>query len=466
MHQRQALLRAIWRVDQLANDPVLSSFSVGTRTAAVRTALDLLRKAILAGTCTALPAGEVLIRQIAEQIAAQTTSSLCRVLNATGIILHTNLGRACLSDQAAQAAADAARGYTTLEYSTEQGIRSSRHAHLSALLCRLTGAEDGIAVNNNAAAVLLVLSTHARAREVVLSRGELVEVGGSFRIPDVMCQSGAILREVGATNKTRLSDYAQAISPDTAAIMKVHPANYQIKGFTSSVPLADLAELAHRHHLPLIEDQGGGALVSPALFGAPDEPSVPASIAAGADLVCFSGDKLLGGPQAGIIVGKKRYVEPLKSHPLARALRIDKLCLAALEATLRAYLEPETALHELPVLRMLTATPESLAAHAQTLCHLLSGINGLQTELVETEAQAGGGGLPGQTFPSVAVSLSLAGVSTARLEQSLRTGQPPVIGRLAKDRLLLDLRTLFPADFPVLTEAVTTCVTRLREEMA
>ena len=448
------LLRQIPKVDDLLRLPALNTLAaeVGAAavTEAVRRTLDRLRADILVGTVTELPSTEALCAQISVSCRASRLPSLRGVINATGIVLHTNLGRACLSDRALAAARGVSQGYSTLEYDLTAGERGQRYAHVEPLLCRLTGAEAAMVVNNNAAAVLLILSALTAGGEVITSRGELVEIGGSFRMPDVMAACGAVLREVGSTNKTRLSDYANAIGEQTRALLKVHTSNYRIVGFTESVSPAVLVELGRSRSIPVIEDLGSGCLVDLAPLGLRDEPTVQSSVKAGVDVLSFSGDKLLGGPQAGIIVGKRRCIDLLKRHPLARALRVDKLTLAALEATLQAYADG-TALQEIPVLSMLAQTPEELRQRAESLCRRLGGI-GVTAEMVSTENPVGGGAVPTQTLPSFAVAVAPRD-SAAALEAQLRQRPVPIIVRIAHDRCLLDMRTLFPADLDEILQA-------------
>ena len=455
MNQKE-LLRAIPKVDELLKRPELSelleTLSPTVLKDAVRGELEALRRAILSGECLTLPEADRIAAAIREKARKEDLPSLRSVINASGVVLHTNLGRACLSKRSIEAVVAAAGGYSTLEYDVEAGRRGSRHDHVESLLTRITGAEAAMVVNNNAAAVLLILSALGRDGEVIASRGELVEVGGSFRIPDIMTQCGCTLKEVGATNKTHLRDYERAIGENTKALLKVHTSNYRILGFTESVPLRDLTELAHKNGLPMIEDLGSGALLDLSLVGIHGEPTVQGSVEAGVDLISFSGDKLLGGPQAGLIVGRRDYIEALKQHPLARAMRVDKLTLAALQATLYAYLDPETALRENPTLAMLGATLQSLEQKAQRLCALLREA-GLAAQVVETEDQVGGGSAPLVLLPSRAVALSPAPLSVDGLEERLRRREVPIIGRISQNQYLLDVRTLFEEDFPQITAA-------------
>lgn len=441
--ESNALLRQIPQIDALLRRPELTPLSPAVAAPLARRLTAELREKILSGSLQALPPLEALCQTILDWAAGPP--HLREVLNGTGVPLHTNLGRACLSPAAAQAALAAAQRYSNLEYDLETGSRGARHSRVESLLQTLSGAESALVVNNNAAAVLLALTAVGRGGEVVVSRGELVEIGGSFRIPEIAAQCGCRLREVGATNKTHLRDYLSAIGPDTRALFKVHTSNYRIVGFSESVSLPSLAELAHKHRLPVIQDLGSGCLLDLTPYGIRGEPTVKESISSGADLVTCSGDKLLGGPQAGLLVGARQWLEPLKHHPMARALRVDKLTLAALEATLQSYLDPEQAVKEIPVLRMLTASPETLRLRAETLLGLLDG---LPACLTETEEPAGGGSLPGQLLPGFAVALAPASISPEALERRLRSLDRPILGRVRRGQYLLHLRTLWDEDFP------------------
>jgi L-seryl-tRNA(Ser) seleniumtransferase len=421
--------------------------------AAVRAELDELRQRVkrgesLDGAVSAV--GE----RVALRLERELRPKLREVINATGIVLHTNLGRAPVAEEAAQAAHDAARGYLNLELDLEGGKRSSRQDALREWVCRLTGAESATAVNNNAAATVIVLRALCQGREVVISRGQLIEIGGSFRIPEIMAVSGAILREVGTTNITRLSDYERAIGPATGGLLRVHTSNYRISGFTEAVPLAELVQLGQKYKLPVIDDIGSGALVDFGRFGFAGEPVARESVAAGADLVLFSGDKLLGGPQAGIIAGKKEWVQKIEKDPLMRAFRLDKMTLAALEATLRLYLNEERALGEVPVLRMLGTSAAELKRRAVALAERLRSVNGLSVEVHQDVAYVGGGSLPDQSMTTWVVEIAAPGLSDAELALRLRTGTPAVVGRLRDDRLVLDVRTVFERQESALVEAV------------
>lgn len=451
----QQLLRQIPKVDELLKEhqleALLAEMPAQTVTRAVRQALEDLRRDVLEGKVEELPARNALCSRIAAMARKADAPSLRRVINGTGIILHTNLGRACLSEKAAQAACAVAGSYSTLEFNLATGGRGLRYTHVEELLCRLTGAESALVVNNNAAAVLLTLSALTTGGQVVVSRGELVEIGGSFRVPDIMEACGAVLKEVGTTNKTHLRDYDKAICAETKALMKVHTSNYRIVGFTETPALADLVELGHSRDMLVIEDLGSGCLLDLNQFGIHGEPTVQDSLRAGVDVVSISGDKLLGGPQAGIILGKKKYVDILKKHPLTRAMRVDKMTLAALEATLRSY-EAEKATTEIPTIAMLAVSQEELKRRAEVLCAGLVKA-GCNAEVVATEGQVGGGSVPTQMLKSFAVALTPKSGSVDALEEKLRLGEPAIIGRINHDRYLLDVRTLKDSDFEEIVQA-------------
>ncbi len=422
--------------------------------AAVRAELTALRQAVAAGVdIDGTSTVEAIATRAAERLGRTFRPTLRPVINATGIVLHTNLGRAPIAAEAARAAHDAAVGYLNLELDLETGKRSSRQAALREWLCRLTGAESATAVNNNAAATVLVLRSLCQGKEVILSRGQLIEIGGSFRIPDIMAVSGAILREVGTTNITRRSDYERALGPQTGALLQVHTSNYRVRGFTKAVPLADLVALGAQHNVPVIDDVGSGALLDFSRFGLPGEPLARASVAAGADLVLFSGDKLLGGPQAGIIVGRRKWIQLIEKDPLMRAFRLDKMTLAALEATLRLYFNEERALREVPLLRMLSTPLDELRRRAEVLAARFQEITGLSARAAESVAYVGGGSLPDQTMPTWVVQVE-SGLGDEALAQRLRTGTPAVLGRLEDGKMLLDVRTVFADQEDALVEAV------------
>jgi L-seryl-tRNA(Ser) seleniumtransferase len=423
---------------------------------AVRLEIAELRQRLARGERIDGQAGpDALAARVAERLGRELRPKLRAVINATGIVLHTNLGRAPVAEEAARAAYEAARGYLNLELDLGTGKRSSRQSAVREWLCRLTGAESATAVNNNAAATVIALRALCRGKEVVISRGQLIEIGGSFRIPEIMAESGAVLREVGTTNITRLADYERAIGPATGALLQVHSSNYRISGFTKSVPLADLVTLGRKHGLKVIDDIGSGALLDFERFGFRGEPVARQSIAAGADLVLFSGDKLLGGPQAGLLVGRKEWVQKIEKDPLMRAFRLDKMTLASLEATLRLYLNEERCLQEIPVLRMLGTPPVELRRRAEGLASALRGVEGVTAaEAREDVAYVGGGSLPDQALKTWVVEVEARDLSDATLAVRLRTGTPAVMGRLRDGRLVLDVRTVFPEQERALVEAV------------
>lgn len=381
---------------------------------------------------------------IKNEVESFTDFNLKKVVNGTGTILHTNLGRAVISFDAANRIFNLVTGYSNLEYDLIKGERGSRYSHFEKLITKITGAEAAMAVNNNAAAVLLILSSLAKNKEVIVSRGELVEIGGSFRVPEVMEQSGGRLIEVGTTNKTHLYDYENAINENTSALLKVHTSNYKIVGFTEAVPIEELAELANKYNIPLIEDIGSGVLVDLSKYGLEYEPTVQASIKAGADLVCFSGDKLLGGAQAGIIVGKKALIEKIKKHPLTRALRIDKFTAIALESVFYEYLDEENAVKNIPTLSLINKSYEEIKLHAERLYSKLKQVinSNCEISIEDCESQIGGGSLPLERIKSASLLFKPINISTASLEKQLRLIETPIIGRIVNDYFLIDLRTV------------------------
>nr|WP_070958974.1 L-seryl-tRNA(Sec) selenium transferase [Hyphomonas sp. Mor2] len=411
---------------------------------AIRGKLDIARSKIMAaGGASLNPVSEqMLFDEIATDLNAARAPTLTRAINATGVIIHTNLGRARLAPEAIEAMQSVAANYSSLELALSNGKRGSRHAHVEALICKLTGAEAAMVVNNCAAAILTSLSALSKGQNVIASRGELVEIGGSFRMPDVIAQSGAELKEVGTTNKTHLHDYADAIDEDTALLLKSHTSNYSIVGFTSVPSRTELAKLAHDAGKILIEDLGSGVLIDLAKFGLSDEPVVRDVLSAGVDLVTFSGDKLLGGPQAGIIAGRRDLIETIKRHPVARAVRIDKLSLAALRATLDLYRAPSDPLARIPVLQMLSEPIDQIEARARQLAEAIKRRTQFNAELVSTTARAGAGSLPQQDLPSFALALFSDEHSADDLATLLRRSETPIIGRIANDQFLLDLRAV------------------------
>lgn len=429
----------------------------------VRDIIDKKRKKILSLDEISSKEFSLSIDEIIEESICKTEKeyelSLKKVINATGIVVHTNLGRSLISETIKEELWNAASRYSNLEYDIDAGKRGSRYTHLTNMIRRITGAEDVLVVNNNAAAVLLVLSTIAKGGEAIVSRGELVEVGGAFRIPSIMSLSGANLVEVGSTNKTHYFDYEDAITEETKVLMKVHTSNYKIVGFSESVELEDMRELADKYNLPVYEDLGSGVFVDLSKYGMSYEPTVFDSIKKGVDVVSFSGDKMLGGPQAGIIVGKKEYIEKMKKNQLTRALRVDKMTIAALEATLRFYLDEEKAVKEIPTLRMLTYTKEELKLKAEKLKDVISNKFGGSSDLLDIyledcKGQVGGGSMPTEELDSVGVVIKPKNISLNKLEEELRLGKYHIIARIYDEKYVLDVRTIFDDQFEEIAEAV------------
>ncbi len=461
---KNLLYRNIPKVDVLLEQPQMQEameyFGRDILVDAVREEVDKLRAYI--GVCEseedAKERTEQLVENILKCAEEKLTPNMKKVINATGTILHTNLGRAPISEEHMKHIAKIATGYSNLEYNLDAGRRGERYAHFEELLCEITGAEAAMAVNNNAAAVMLILSSLAKGKEVIVSRGELVEIGGKFRVPDVMEQSGATLVEVGTTNKTHFSDYEDAMTEETGAFLKVHTSNYRIVGFTETVGIDELVALSQKHDIPIIEDLGSGVLIDLSKYGITYEPTVQDSIKAGADVVCFSGDKLLGGPQAGIIIGKKKYINMMKKNQLTRALRIDKFTATALEVVLKEYLSEKRAIQNIPVLQMITKTQEDVLKDARKLKRMLIGM-GLDAEIAieDCESQIGGGSLPLERIPSKAVTIKPRNISTAELETRMRFLQIPIIPRTVNDKILLDVRTLRPMDFEAFRQLKEIC---------
>ena len=441
--------RAIPSIDQLLRHPgtapIVARHGHDATIAALRAAVAALRVAMAAGESGAIDVPAALVAAAAGQLDARARGSLRRVVNATGVVIHTNLGRAPLGRAALDRVQAVAGGYATLEYDLAAGRRGSRSVHAEAALSALTGAEAAAVVNNNAAAMMLVLAALARGRDVLISRGQLVEIGGGFRVPDIMIQSGAILREVGTTNRTRLSDYTAALGPSTALVLLVHPSNFRIEGFTEQPSRREVVAAAHAAGVPVVEDLGSGNVDAASAW----EPTVQAALADGVDLVAVSGDKMLGGPQAGLVLGTKVLVDRLRAHPLMRALRVDKLTYAALEGTLVEHLAGR-AHDTVPVLRMLHAPLEAVEARARALVATLDAA-GWTTSVVPGASAIGGGSAPGETVPTALVRVARDGWSPDRLESWLRTLDPPVIARIQDDAVVLDLRTVDPADDTYLT---------------
>lgn len=444
--------RGLPSVEELLQDHTLRGYErkVGRAVVvdAVRMSLDAARADIRAGRNAPMLA--LLLDAITERIEQSVRPTLTRVVNATGVILHTNLGRAPLSQDALLAVQAAAASYSNLEYDLDAGERGSRYTHAAELLKKLTGAEAALVVNNNAAAVMFILRVFAQGSQVIISRGQLVEIGGGFRVPDVLSESGARMVEVGTTNRTRVSDIENAINANTGLLLRVHPSNFRVIGFTEEVSLEQMGELGRKHRLPVVDDLGSGALLETTTYGLAHEPMPQESLRAGADLVAFSGDKLLGGPQAGIIVGKKEFVTKLIKHPLARALRVDKLTLSALQATLLHYLKNE-APQKIPVWQMISAKTEVLDQKANAWRERWKKF-GLDASVIETFSTVGGGSLPGETLPTRAVALNVSSPDTFMAK--LRANHPPIIARIENNRVVIDPRTILPHDETFLLEGV------------
>lgn len=417
---------------------------------AIREAIDLRRKEILEGIPADL-SEEVMMADTENIIEKLSSYSLIPLINATGVVIHTNLGRSILSEKVIENIRRVSKSYSNLEYDIDKGKRGKRYTHVKRILREVTGAEDTLIVNNNAAAVLLCLNTFAKGREAIVSRGELVEIGGSFRMPDVMAASGAILREVGTTNKTHLYDYEKAITEDTALILKIHKSNYKIVGFSEEVSIEDLVHVGIKHHIPVMFDLGSGCLVNLKPFGIHDEPVVKDIVKSGVDITTFSGDKLLGGPQGGVIVGKRDYIERIQKNPMTRAMRIDKLTLAGFEATLMEYIDEEKAIENIPTLRMLLQKPEEIKERAKKIAKRLKReIKDADIKVMEDFSRAGGGALPEMDLPTYVVSIKPYNLSVNELEERLRKGITPIIARIKEDLLIIDARTVQEKDLDIL----------------
>lgn len=432
---------------------------------AIREELDEIRKSI-SKSKDMDRIGEKIDR-ISENIVAKTEKKFGnrfkRVVNATGIVIHTNLGRSLINKEVMDSVYDLATNYSNLEFDLETGERGSRYSHLVDMIKRVTGAEDALVVNNNAAAVVLVLSAMAAGKEVITSRGELVEIGGSFRIPEVMEQSGAKLVDVGATNKTNIEDYRRAITEETGALLKVHTSNYRILGFTESLELETIVALGNESSIPVIEDLGSGVLIDLSKYGLEYEPTVQDSVDAGVDIITFSGDKLLGGPQAGIIVGKKEYIQVMKKHPLNRAFRIDKFTIAALEGTMKLYLSEEKAVENIPTLKLLTQNIEEIESRAKLLLEKLhlTDMSDIDIEIVDELSQVGGGSMPLERIPTKAVRISSPNRNISKLEKNLRKLKIPIISRLYKDSIYMDMRTVRLDEVEIIAEGLGEAIERL-----
>jgi len=449
--KQQKLLRSLPGIDRILEISKNESFFLNIPKAvlvtAARIAVDEQRIAILNSidTCDNRDITDsFILRFVKKHVQQIMAPNLIPVINGTGIVVHTNLGRSLLPENAVQNIISVSRKYSNLEFDLEKGKRGSRYSIVEDILCEVCGAEAAMVVNNNAAAVFICLDTMAREKEVIVSRGELVEIGGSFRIPDVMAKSGAFLKEVGTTNRTHLRDYENEIAENTALLLKVHTSNYAVLGFTASVLLKELVDLGIKNEIPVMEDLGSGSFIDFSKYGFPKEPTVQESVAAGADLVTFSGDKLLGGPQAGIILGKKAFVDRIKKNPMARVLRIDKLTLAALESVLSLYNDFDNAVEIIPTLRMLTVPLPVIEERAMKLFRMLEDIGnpGLKIRLMDMSSRAGGGSLPLLQLPSKCIGLNLENYSPNSLETFMRKNDPPVIGRIEDDTFIIDLRTV------------------------
>lgn len=425
----------------------------------IRTVIDALRREILADDRHTVPGSlddTHILARVTKVVAEATAFNLVSTINATGVVIHTNLGRSLLAREAADNLLTIACNYSNLEFDLATGRRGSRYSNVEDILCEISGAEGAMVVNNNAGAVLICLETLARNKQVVVSRGELVEIGGAFRIPDVMARSGGILHEVGTTNRTHPVDFENAITRDTALLLKVHTSNYAVVGFTAAVSLKDLVAIGRKYHLPVMEDLGSGTFIDFSLYGLMSEPTIQESLAAGVDVVTFSGDKLLGGPQAGIILGKKEIIDQIKKNPITRALRIDKLTLAALESTLRLYRDKEKAVQSIPTLRMLLGPFNKIELRSEKLAKMLEHLDTkIQVEILDRPSKAGGGSLPLLELPSKCVALKIKNISADRFEKAMRTSTPPVIGRIEDDFFIMDMRTILDDELEIIQSAVS-----------
>lgn len=463
MEEKINLFTLIPKVDDLLNNPLINELNNQVPRViileSIREEIDLLRIKIreddieeeeVRKTISNLP------KQIINRALRKNKNKLRRVVNGTGVVLHTNLGRSLISEEIIENVADIASNYSNLEYDLNLGERGSRYSHLEDIIKTITGGESAMVVNNNAAAVMLVLSTMAKGREVIVSRGELIEIGGSFRVPEVMAQSGAQLVDVGTTNKTHIWDYENVINENTSALMKVHTSNYRILGFTSSVSIEELRELKEKYDIPLIEDIGSGVLIDLSKYGLEYEPTVQDSIKKGVDIITFSGDKLLGGPQAGIIVGKRKYIDEMKKNPLTRAFRVDKFTISALESTLKLYLDEEQAVKKIPTLNMLTISLDELEDKAVRLKDILCNEvdNKIEIEIVDELSEVGGGSLPLEKLPTKCLTLYPKEMSVSKFERNLRSFTTPIITRVYRDKIYIDLRTVKYSEFDIVLNGV------------
>ena len=453
------LLRALPKVDEVLKYEkfinLIDKYNRSNVVERLREALDYYRKEILSGERVISPSLDEIINKCSEELEVKSQLNLRRVVNGTGVVLHTNLGRAVLSREAVDAMVNVASYYNNLEYDVENGTRGSRYSHIEDVIKKVIGAEAALVVNNNAAAIMVTINSLCENKEVIVSRGELVEIGGSFRVPDVIKFSKAKLREVGTTNKTYLYDYENDITEETAAFLKVHSSNFKIVGFTKSVSVAELASLGEKHNILVIEDIGSGSIFDLSKYGLEKEPTVRECLESGADVVTFSGDKMLGGPQAGIIVGKKKYIDKIKRNQLTRALRIDKFTLAALETTLKQYLQKEEALRNIPTLKMITESVEQIEARATDLINVLSQLESIfEIRGEKGESTVGGGAMPDSKLDTYLIKIKSLSISEDKLEKRLRKNKIPIISRIIKGEVCLDVRTLVEDDFKVIYSAL------------
>lgn len=458
------LYKMIPKVDQILEDEVIKNLleknSKNLVMESIHEELNNIRMNISNGCDKNLISNKIenLIENIQKNLLNKKIFSLRKVINASGVVIHTNLGRSVLNDEILENVKNISVGYSNLEYDLEKGERGSRYSHLSEIIKKITGAEDCMVVNNNAAAVMLILSTMAKGKNVITSRSELVEIGGSFRIPDVCRESGAELKEIGTTNKTHLSDYENAIDENTAALFKVHQSNFKILGFTESVSSFELNSLKEKYNIPIIEDLGSGVLIDLSKYGLSHEPTVQECIKNGVDVVSFSGDKLLGGVQAGIIVGKKEYIEKMKKNQLTRALRVDKFTLSALEAVFSYYIDEELAISKIPTLNMLTIKIDELYSKAQKFIEYLGSNNEFSYEIIDIDSEVGAGSLPTQKLPSKAVKVISKSFTENELEEKLRNNKIPIIARIHKGNLIFDIRTIFENEFCIIKDALNSLI--------
>ncbi|WBB30119.1 L-seryl-tRNA(Sec) selenium transferase [Parvimonas micra] len=458
------LYKMIPKVDQILENEVIKNLleknSKNLVMESIHEELNNIRINISNGCDKSLISNKIenLIENIQKNLLNKKIFSLRKVINASGVVIHTNLGRSVLNDEILENVKNISVGYSNLEYDLEKGERGSRYSHLSEIIKKITGAEDCMVVNNNAAAVMLILSTMAKGKNVITSRSELVEIGGSFRIPDVCRESGAELKEIGTTNKTHLSDYENAIDENTAALFKVHQSNFKILGFTESVSSFELNSLKEKYNIPIIEDLGSGVLIDLSKYGLSHEPTVQECIKNGVDIVSFSGDKLLGGVQAGIIVGKKEYIEKMKKNQLTRALRVDKFTLSALEAVFSYYIDEELAISKIPTLNMLTIKIDELYNKAQKFVEYLGSNNEFSYEIIDIDSEVGAGSLPTQKLPSKAVKVISKSFTENELEEKLRNNKIPIITRIHKGNLIFDIRTIFENEFCIIKDALNSLI--------